>query len=202
MGRKYAEVISEHQFIPRISETSKKLAQKLKTTRADGDGIPHFMLSTKARQVNLEPLKEPRSPVNSVTNESIKESELDARNAGAVIVKKEHKPNKKILPHLASLQSSKSKKSSKGSNSPTSSSSDVNNDNQNNSADTETLGNGMSGFTNVEFSDIPTKNLDQAVFTFHPKVSSASLKIVENLGSNFMTRQQQHIERQKKIVSQ
>lgn len=43
--------------------------------------------------------------------------------------------------------------------------------------------------------------LDDSIFTFRPKVSSASAKIVENLGTDFMSRQQQHIERQKRNVS-
>ena len=43
--------------------------------------------------------------------------------------------------------------------------------------------------------------LDDNVFTFKPKLSSASAKIVENMGTDFMARQQQHLEKQKKIVS-
>lgn len=43
--------------------------------------------------------------------------------------------------------------------------------------------------------------LDDNIFTFKPKVSSASAKIVENLGTDFMARQQQHIERQRRNVS-
>lgn len=44
-------------------------------------------------------------------------------------------------------------------------------------------------------------NLDDNVFTFKPKVSIASAKIVENLGTDFMARQQQHLERQRRNVS-
>lgn len=43
--------------------------------------------------------------------------------------------------------------------------------------------------------------LDDNVFTFRPKVSSTSAKIVENMGTDFMARQQQHLEKQKKLVS-
>jgi hypothetical protein len=43
--------------------------------------------------------------------------------------------------------------------------------------------------------------LDENVFTFHPKVSSASAKIAENLGTDFMERQQMHLEKQKRLVS-
>lgn len=42
--------------------------------------------------------------------------------------------------------------------------------------------------------------LDDNIFTFKPKVSSASAKIVENMGTDFMSRQQQHLEKQKKMV--
>ncbi|XP_060075665.1 uncharacterized protein LOC132555326 [Ylistrum balloti] len=44
--------------------------------------------------------------------------------------------------------------------------------------------------------------LDDSIFTFRPKVSSASVKIVESLGTDFMSRQQQHLERQKKHIEQ
>lgn len=43
--------------------------------------------------------------------------------------------------------------------------------------------------------------LDDNIFTFKPKVSTASAKIVENLGTDFMARQQQHLERQRRNVS-
>ena len=42
--------------------------------------------------------------------------------------------------------------------------------------------------------------LDDNIFTFKPKVSMASAKIVENLGTDFMARQQLHLERQKRLV--
>ena len=43
--------------------------------------------------------------------------------------------------------------------------------------------------------------LDENVFTFRPKVSSASAKIAEGLGTDFMSRQQIHLEKQKRLVS-
>nr|XP_009861473.2 tubulin monoglycylase TTLL3 isoform X2 [Ciona intestinalis] len=39
-------------------------------------------------------------------------------------------------------------------------------------------------------------------FTFHPRVSTASSKMVENLGMNFLARQQRHMERQKKLYEE
>ena len=38
------------------------------------------------------------------------------------------------------------------------------------------------------------------VFTFSPKVSTKSAKIVESLGMDFMSRQQRHLEKQKQNV--
>jgi len=43
--------------------------------------------------------------------------------------------------------------------------------------------------------------LDDNVFTFRPKVSTTSVKIVESLGTDFMSRQQMHLEKQKRHVS-
>ena len=42
---------------------------------------------------------------------------------------------------------------------------------------------------------------EETIFTFKPKVSPQSIKIAESLGTDFMSRHQQHIERQKKYVS-
>lgn len=42
---------------------------------------------------------------------------------------------------------------------------------------------------------------DDETFTFKPKVSAQSKRIVENMGTDFMERQQQHLEKQKKLVS-
>ncbi|KAH9487791.1 Tubulin monoglycylase ttll3 [Bulinus truncatus] len=54
----------------------------------------------------------------------------------------------------------------------------------------------MSGCAEVEINDYPI-SLDESVFTFHPKVSSKSIRIVESLGTDFMSRQLKHIEHQK-----
>ena len=42
--------------------------------------------------------------------------------------------------------------------------------------------------------------IDNEIFTFAPKVSSKSVKIAQSLGTDFMSRQQQHLERQKRNV--
>lgn len=53
----------------------------------------------------------------------------------------------------------------------------------------------------ITMSKQPSVLLDDNVFTFRPKVSSTSAKIVENMGTDFMGRQQQHLDKQKKHVS-
>ena len=42
---------------------------------------------------------------------------------------------------------------------------------------------------------------DEEIFTFKPKLGDKSAKIAENLGTNFMSRQQQHLDKQKRNVS-
>ena len=46
-----------------------------------------------------------------------------------------------------------------------------------------------------------TKVIDNNVFTFKPKVSKTSSKIAESLDSDFMSRQQQHLEKKRRNVS-
>ena len=62
------------------------------------------------------------------------------------------------------------------------------------------LGNETEGEVSMNMTKQPMI-LDDNVFTFKPKVSTTSARLVENLGTDFMTRQQQHLEKQKKIVS-
>ena len=45
------------------------------------------------------------------------------------------------------------------------------------------------------------KLIEDSTFTFKPKVSQTSLKIAQHLNSDFMSRQQQHLDKQKKYVS-
>ncbi len=42
---------------------------------------------------------------------------------------------------------------------------------------------------------------NEDVFTFKPKLGDKSAKIAESLGTDFMSRQQQHLDKQKKNVS-
>ena len=44
-------------------------------------------------------------------------------------------------------------------------------------------------------------SLKDNTFTYHPKLALNSTRIVESLNTDFMSRQQSHIEKQKKIVS-
>ena len=54
---------------------------------------------------------------------------------------------------------------------------------------------------NIKAGSVAARLIEESTFTFKPKVSPQSVKIVENLGGDFMSRQQQHIDRQKKYVS-
>ena len=63
---------------------------------------------------------------------------------------------------------------------------------------------GPGGTSNLIMSKAPSvaaRLVEENTFTFKPKVSPQSVRIAENLGSDFMSRQQQHIDRQKKNVS-
>ena len=67
---------------------------------------------------------------------------------------------------------------------------------------------GEKGFKNAETdmnrnacSPSSVTELDETIFTFRPKVSTASVRIAESLGTDFMSRQQQHLEKQRKLVS-
>ena len=159
-------------------------------------------LGSKSGQISLEPIKGASSPVNAIDEKNIiKQLEKDGTNVGAVIINKEHSPNKTILPHLDHTPShtprclglSDSIKDDKESSSISEVAETFNASKKNKE---------MTGSTGgLELSAIPTRHLDESVFTFRPKVSVNSRKIVENLGSDFMTRQQQHIQRHQKIVS-
>lgn len=46
-----------------------------------------------------------------------------------------------------------------------------------------------------------SKLVDESTFSFKPQVNPTSLKMMENVNSDFMSRQQQHLEKQKKYVS-
>jgi len=49
--------------------------------------------------------------------------------------------------------------------------------------------------------DVSANVDEQNTFTFKPKASPHSLKIAETLTTDFMTRQQQHLDKQRKLVS-
>ena len=49
--------------------------------------------------------------------------------------------------------------------------------------------------------DVSANTNERNAFTFKPKASPHSLKLAESLTTDFMTRQNQHLEKQKKLVS-
>ncbi len=59
----------------------------------------------------------------------------------------------------------------------------------------------ISNVGNMMTNKAATRIYDENIFTFKPKVSAASVKIAESLGTDFMSRQQQHLEKQRRNVS-
>ena len=153
----------------------------------------------KSKRNNLEPLQGISSSVPAVNEDTIKETERNNANVGAVLVKQVHHPNRTILPHLDHTPSQ----------TPVSTVPDSSKDEKRENPISEVgstdkyraKNNAMNSNGGIEFSVATSKQLDDSVFTFSPKVSKASKKIAKTLGSDFMTRQQQHLDRQKKIVS-
>ena len=79
---------------------------------------------------------------------------------------------------------------------------EINSDkNKNNNSDQDSQVAQRASEISVMMTKQPSIILDDNIFTFKPKVSTASARLVENLGTDFMTRQQQHLEKQKKFVS-
>ncbi|XP_052214248.1 tubulin glycylase 3B-like isoform X4 [Dreissena polymorpha] len=133
MGKNKRDVVSDENFIPRISSTSRKLAAKRLEQTSLG-GLPHFMREIKCKStVPLAPI-----PLNENNKAETTASDTRAENS----IRKVLQPITMTAKPL----------------------------------------------------------LDDSVFTFKPRVSSASAKIVENLGTDFMERQQQHLDKQKKMI--
>lgn len=148
-----------YAFVPRISETSRKLAnRRLKTIDSS---VPHFMRDIKCR--TLEPL----APIPTNIDKPLNSEEI--------------------------VEESNNQESSVENSSP----STLSNHTEKN-VNTPAVYNLRTGKMTAK-SDV---FLDDNIFTFRPKVSTASQKIVQNLGTDFMARQQQHLDRQKRNVSQ
>lgn len=151
MGKRKTYVDPDLTFVPRISETSRRIASR-RLEHLNTHGVPHFMLPILEVQRHTQKLL---APISSRSEKS-KKSELNIINDREPRYPL-HGPQK-----------------------------DANVYSMNKNAETQA----------TKISDI-----DETVFTFRPRVSNNSNKIVQSLPSNFLARQQQHLNKQKKYVS-
>lgn len=185
MGKSKPFVAHDLTFVPRISETSKRIALR-RASRLDTKGIPHFMQSTISKRLTLEPITS--LPLT------------DHKSIGKIITVKTG--SDQSLTSSRRLLSDRRPIGTVGSG--------VNETESCKSSDTVLDSHYQEGAKRLRPLHAMSKSvyapprslqLDENVFTFHPKVSLASVRIAESLGTDFMSRQQQHIERQKKFVS-
>lgn len=148
-------VSKNYAFIPKISEASRKIAnRRLKTIDAT---VPHFMRDIKCR--TIEPLAPiPTNSDKPIVTEDKAEDPKDQEPLVEESVSSKPQETNVNKPSVYNLRTGK-----------------------------------MTAKSDVF--------LDDNIFTFRPKVSTASQKIVQNLGTDFMARQQQHLDRQKRNVS-
>lgn len=181
----------ELTFAPKISKSSKRIALR-QSEHLETKGVPRFMKGTKSKKLTLEPItsvplthqsrKEVQSPRILAANDP-----FDAEHAALVL------SNRPMLPSLSPDLSGAAGGAMSG-------------------GKLAVTGSGAEeGLKTVDpFNNAMSKNaylpprsiqLDENVFTFRPKVSSASAKIAESLGTDFMSRQQMHLEKQRRLVS-
>lgn len=149
-------VSKNYAFIPKISEASRKIAnRRLKTIDAT---VPHFMRDIKCR--TIEPLAPiPTNSDKPIVTEDKAEDPKDQEPLVEESVSSKPQETNVNKPSVYNLRTGK-----------------------------------MTAKSDVF--------LDDNIFTFRPKVSTASQKIVQNLGTDFMARQQQHLDRQKRNIEQ
>lgn len=196
MGRRKPYVDLELTFAPKISKTSKRIALRLATEHLETKGIPRFMQSTKSKKaLTLEPITS--VPLNHQdSNDGQSPGVLDAND----LLEAEHNAlaNRTFLPRLSPDMPSVVGLAASGLSGAK-------------LTVASAAAGGEEGMKTVDsFNNAMSKNayqpprsvqLDENVFTFKPKVSSASAKIAESLGTDFMSRQQMHLEKQKRLVS-
>ncbi|XP_050412137.1 uncharacterized protein LOC126827028 isoform X1 [Patella vulgata] len=185
MGKRSRYMDADLTFVPKISATSQRIALEKRHILENSYGIPHFMLETKSRLNTREPL----GPIVAITAHQSKprctESMSDVKCS-----------NKKVFHKLSSEfedpDSDCAEKSSILAN-PISKSPNEMLIKKNQEFDCETADKNVS--LSARHAD-----LDTSVFTFKPSLNMASIKIAETLNSDFMSRQQQHIENQRKHI--
>lgn len=189
MGRRKPYVDQELTFAPKISKTSKRIALR-QSEHLETKGVPRFMKGTKSKKLTLE-------PITSVplTHKSIEEVQSPRTVSANDPLDPEHAlvlSRSTVLPTLSPDISRAVGKMNGGKLAVTG------------------AGAGEGLKTVDPFNNAMSKNvylpprsiqLDENVFTFRPKVSSASAKIAESLGTDFMSRQQMHLEKQRRLVS-
>ena len=182
MGRRKPFVEQELTFAPKISRASKRIADRLRLSDSE-EGVPRFMKSTKSKKLTLEPIA-----VESLSHRSRDSPKLFE---GSDNLENVLGSTKSVLPSLTATPDSGATGNVV-------------------TAKLAVLGEEDGLKTIDPFNNAMSKNaylapkalqLDENVFTFRPKVSSASAKIAESLGTDFMARQQMHIEKQKRLVS-
>ena len=183
----------ELTFAPKISKTSKRIALR-QSEHLETKSVPRFMKGTKSKKLTLE-------PITSVpfAHKSIRESQSPRILSANDPFDSDHalvlsRPT--LLPTLSpDISGAAGGTMSSGKLAVT-------------GAGAAGAGEGLK--TVDPFNNAMSKNvylpprsiqLDENVFTFRPKVSSASAKIAESLGTDFMSRQQMHLEKQRRLVS-
>ena len=171
MSRRKQYVDLDLTFKPQINRTSKKLAGL--RIPSTKNGKPHFMQNTLASYIaNISKERRTLGPVRSFKKPSPR---LDMTSGVVSSVGLSLPPEslnlKAPIPQIPASSGMKTGES--------------------------TAGPQLSNRNTT----VAARLIEENKFTFKPKVSAQSAKIAESLGSDFMSRQQQHIEKQKKHVS-
>lgn len=174
MGRAKYDVSAIYTFAPKISNTSKRIAaRKLKSIKAS-EGSSNALPHF---MLNIK-CKEPLAPIaqnSDKTKHPVEDNDLSRIRVDVDLCSPQLDPPVSASTEVTDVKKSREKKTERN-------------------IYQYQLRTGMMGSKAQVI-------LDDSIFTFRPKVSMASAKIVENLGTDFMARQQQHLERQKRHVS-
>ncbi|ESO84411.1 hypothetical protein LOTGIDRAFT_168866 [Lottia gigantea] len=191
MGKRQPICDVDFTFAPKISEASKKIVS---TRESKQPGIPNFMLETKSKlnyKKPLGPIPVKEQKLGNKDTEGAASSKLsEDTDSQAVLTEREILSDRlpRDLPFTIVSPSLIDPKFI----------SEIAGDSKNYMIIKKRPSFDSSAAENNALTS--NANLDSSVFTFKPSLSNASLKIVENLNSDFMSRQQQHLENQRKHV--
>ncbi|XP_025106336.1 tubulin glycylase 3C-like isoform X4 [Pomacea canaliculata] len=202
MGRGMLHADQDLTFAKEISESSKRTALG-KSVHLDTKRVTSLRPNTKSNKLTLEPITAAVS-----TNSKIIDEKSHPSSSLKDVFELERPASRRILPSLT-LDNGHDDAlmddvSGNGTKHLAVTSKDESNFKKNNSKverkkNPKAFTSAMSKHT---YMPPRTVHLDENVFTFRPKVSSASNKIAESLGTDFMSRQQMHIEKQRKLLEQ